>query len=99
MKTRVLARAYADEPLDRIAVGVGYGLVYIINPARTGTDREVAMWSIGFPQYAVYEFDERTYDKILAAYRSPEQRDLADLWKLAKPLKASLPDIDAVIGG
>lgn len=99
MKQRVIARAYAGEPLDRLAVGVGHGLIYIINPVLDGTDREAALWSIGFPEYAVYEFDEATYERILAAYLSPDRRGLMDLWKTARPLKAALPDIDAVIGG
>jgi hypothetical protein len=97
MKTRVIARAYADEPLDRLAVGSGDGLVYIVNPSLSGTDKEIAMWSIGFPKNAIYEFDKTIYDKILAAFQSSTKDKLAELWKLARPLKTALPDIDAII--
>ena len=99
MKMRCLARAYADKPLDRFAVGRGDGLVYIVSPDLRGTDQEVATWSIGFPPDAVYEFDESVYEGILAAFKAADSSRLDAMWKKAKPLRDALPDIDDVIAG
>lgn len=99
MKWRCLARAYGDKPLDRFAVGAGDGLIYIVNPDMRGTDQEIASWSIGFPPSAVYEFDEATYASIARAFGTADKDTLGAMWQKARPLKAELPDIDAVIEG
>jgi hypothetical protein len=97
MKVRCLARAYADKPLDRFAVGVGKGLIYIVSPELRGTDQEVAGWSVGFPVNAIYEFDEGVYENILAAFKADDRQRVGALWKKARPLTAALPDIDDVV--
>ena len=97
MKQRCLARAYGDEPLNRFAVGVGDGLVYVVSPDLPGTDGEVALRSIGFPSACIYELDDGVYESILEAYRASDRDRLDQMWRKAKPLRLTLPDIDEVI--
>lgn len=97
MKMRCIARAYGDKPLDRLALGHGSGMIFIVNPACSGTDQELAAESIGFPASAIFEFDEDVYERLVSALKEGNRRTLLAAWNEARPLMAHLPDIDSVL--
>jgi hypothetical protein len=66
----VIARAHAGEPLKRVAVAKGNGVVYIANPARI---TEIIVGNgepTGFPCEDIFAFESATYDILREQWRN-----------------------------
>lgn len=66
----VIARAYGGEPLRRIAVRMGRGCIYLVNPASLEAVRLGESSPIGFPESDVFYFNSDTYEKLCAEWAS-----------------------------
>lgn len=82
---RVLARAYGDRPLDRIATGATGGLVYLLNPAVVNSGDVKAMSGVGFPEWSVFGFDAALFDSLQAAWTRGDSAAVKELWVHAQP--------------
>lgn len=91
--TRCIVRAYADEPLDRIAVAFERKNVFVVKC--TAVDRGDLSGSIGFPEANIYTFDFDLFHNLMAAYQQGTP-DLVALWDSARPLEADLPLLERV---
>lgn len=85
---RCIVRAYADEPLDRVAVAFERKTVFVVS--HTAVERGDSAGAIGFPEANVFDFDSALMDELLTSYLLAND-DLATLWLKAKPLQADLP--------
>lgn len=81
---RVLARAYADQPLDRLAVGRAGGVIYL---STEGSTESFLSKGVGFPIECVFEFEPALFDSLQTAWSAGNERDLALLWAKATPLR------------
>ncbi len=90
---RCIARAYANEPLDRVAVAFERKLTFIANGKGVeNVDNLEHVGAIGFPSECVFEFDAKLFDALQTAYILGD--DLDALWAQAVPLKADLPQLE-----
>jgi hypothetical protein len=99
MKTRCIARAYGDEPLERFALGQEGGLVYLSNPSLEDEDEILALRAVGFPRKCVFVFESQIFDRLTSAYRQGDRKALESAWDTAKLLKMDLPAMDSLVGG
>lgn len=70
---RVIARGFQDEPRKVLAVPCSATHVHL-------TDEE-GNPLIGFPRAYIYEFEERRFQDLEAAYHLGHKDDLTRLWK------------------
>ena len=82
----VIAKAYGDEPLRRIATGHQRGLTYVVNPEAVENSGIEPMSGVGFPDSAVFAFDEPLFNRLRQAWEHQNNTALADLWREAEPL-------------
>jgi hypothetical protein len=83
---RVLARAYGDRPLDRIAVGSGVKVVYIAAQSVASSMAPGESGGVGFPKDCVFSFDSALYESLAQAWEAGDDASLAALWEAATPL-------------
>jgi hypothetical protein len=81
----VIARAYADKPLDRIVVERSPKLAYIASSAALSAD-DSDRTGVGFPVNNVYKFDESLFRLLVSAWESGDHKQLLDLWSRAEPI-------------
>lgn len=84
---RAIARAYGDEPLDRVVVGETASVFYIAAQSVADSMEPGELGGVGFPKNYVFQFDQRLFDSLSAAFRAGEYVELAKLWTTATPLK------------
>lgn len=84
---RVLARAYRDRPLDRIAVGENARVIYVANPSTVSSTGKCESTGTGFPKRYVFAFDSALFDSLSRAWERGDQEELSRLWKRAEPLQ------------
>ena len=82
---RVLARAYADKPLDRVLVARSPKLAYIATEMLSSTAADDSA-GVGFPVNCVFEFDETLFHSLSEAWRQGDRRSLLSLWAKAHPI-------------
>lgn len=84
MTNFVMARAFRGEPLCRVAVDHGNGLIYIANPARLDSVRKGESFPVGFPKEDVFTYDEQIFRRLRDQW---EERGTTDpeLWQKALP--------------
>lgn len=81
---RVLAKAYGNQPLERLAVGRAKRVIYL----STGGSTESSLSNgVGFPADCVFEFDRALFDSLREAWTAGDQSQLARLWAQATPLR------------
>ena len=85
---RVLAKAYGDQPLDRILIGENARVYYIANPSTVSSTGKCDSGGVGFPKAFVFEFDSALFESLQSAWASGDAA-LAALWKEATPLRRS----------
>jgi hypothetical protein len=85
---RVIARAYEDEPLDRLAVGYSQKLVYIVDQSTISSAKDDADAGVGFPADCVFEYDPNLLASLLAAYAADDRGRLYELWSRATPFRS-----------
>ena len=81
---RVIARAYGDEPLQRVVTGECGKLVYLLNPSVADANGAPEMSGVGFPLSAVYRFDLPTFESLCLAWRSGNKQELRAAWAKAR---------------
>jgi hypothetical protein len=85
LKMRVLARAYRDQPLDRMVVGENARVYYIANPSTVSSTGKCTSGGVGFPKAYVFEFDSVLFDSLERAWLARDSEALATLWQEASP--------------
>lgn len=78
--TRVLVRAYEDEPVSLISVGGRAGVVRVAKS-------EDAKAVVGFRQKNVFVFDETLFAQLLDAFNCRNAESLQKLWGKAQPFQ------------
>ena len=73
-RTAVMVRAVDDEPLARIAIAAGKGVVDVIH------DDADTHGSIGVPQRRVFAHDERLFRRMCSSYQAGQREILSSLW-------------------
>lgn len=84
---RVLARAYRDQPLDRLLVGENARVYYIANPSTVSSTGQCTSGGIGFPKACVFEFDSALFESLGKAWARRDSDALAVLWREATPYR------------
>ena len=84
---RVLARAYGDQPLDRVAVGQSEKVIYIAAESVANAMERGEPGGVGFPRNCIFEFDQDMLESLRTAYESGDTAALAALWMSALPVK------------
>jgi hypothetical protein len=85
VEMRVIARAYADRPLDRVVVERSPKLTYIASEA-AASSMEADGTGVGFPTNCVFKFDESLYRSLEEAWQAQNRERLLDLWSEAQPI-------------
>jgi hypothetical protein len=88
---RVIAKAYADEPLQRVATGICGKIVYLLNPSVAVANGTTPLSGVGFPISSVYEFHLATFESLCLAWQSGDVDELARLWGTAAPFRVVEP--------
>lgn len=83
---RALARAYGDEPLERVVTGVTPRVAYLINPSTVSSTEIEPNTGVGFPRDCVFRFDRDLFDSLSVAWREHNPGQLRSLWQKAQPL-------------
>lgn len=86
---RVIAKAYADQPLDRQLTGIRGEVVYVTNPSTGNANGTPRFSGVGFPADCVFEFDAELFDSLTNAWKASEVSALAMLWGRARPINVS----------
>lgn len=84
---RVLAKAYGDRPLDRVAVGENARVIYIANMEAANSSGIDSPEGVGFPRNCVFEFDSALFESLIEAWDRQEREQLERLWKRAVPVQ------------
>jgi len=84
---RVIARAYGDEPLQRIVTGSCGNLVYLINPSLDNANGIRPLSGVGFPKSSIYEFELATFESLCLAWRSGDPERLRRAWGMTTPME------------
>jgi hypothetical protein len=84
---RVIARAYRDRPLDRVAIGEDANVFFIAHPSTANSTGINAANGIGFPKSFVYRFDPRLFGSLEAAWENADLGRLAELWSCGEALE------------
>ena len=82
---RVLAKAYGNQPLDRVAVGSARKVIYIAAKSVARSMESGAPGGVGFPRDCVFQFDDGLFDSLKAAWEAKDERELGSLWGRAIP--------------
>lgn len=84
----VIAKAYGGEPLRRIATGHQRGLTYVVNPHVVENSDVEPLSGVGFPDSAVFRFDDNLYGEMRTAWDEGRISYLNGLWERADNLVA-----------
>jgi hypothetical protein len=83
---RVIARAYADQPLDRLAVDRAANLIYIASESAVRAASATEKTGVGFPLQSVFKFNETLFELLCGAWEAGDSARLEQLWSRAEPL-------------
>lgn len=93
---RVIARAYGDEPLDRVVVGNGKRVTYIAKASTRCSTRNITSAGVGFPKNCVFAFDPNLFRALMEAWKKEDFETLSRLWESASPLEPSAIHVEQV---
>lgn len=82
--TTVLARAWGGEPLQRLAIEEGQGVVYIAHPAYADAIEAGEAEPAGFPVEDIFEFDEAVFAVLADQWARQRATDPATWQKLKR---------------
>lgn len=85
-KMDVIARAYRGEPLHRVALEAGDGVVYLISPLAAKADHPEDR-AVGFPRRDVFRFDSELLANLTHAFQRSDSVSLIKLWQAAAPIQ------------
>jgi hypothetical protein len=80
---RAIARAYGDQPLDRVVVDRSAKLTYVAAEPAASAD---PLSGVGFPRDCVFKFDEALFRALCKAWLEGDRARLAALWEDAEPI-------------
>lgn len=80
---RVIAKAYGNEPLDRVAVERRKNLVYIVNVSQDSSALSDERAGVGFPSNCVFQYDAALFDALHDAWERGDSSALKLLWSRA----------------
>lgn len=83
---QVIAKAYGDEPLQRVVTGRAGSIVYLLHPSVVNACGTTPFSGVGFPAASVFEFDLAVFDSLSRAWQSGDLGALARAWAVATPL-------------
>jgi hypothetical protein len=83
---RVLARAYGDRPLDRVAVRFEKKVTFIAAQSVASAMQPGELGGIGFPRENVFTFDAELFESLEGAWSDGDGETLSRLWAKATPL-------------
>ncbi len=83
---RVVVRAFAGEPLERVVCGSANSIVHVLYPGSVANFEASHTGGIGFPWNDVFEFDTVVFERLRTQWA--ERRD-AD-WSDARPYVLAL---------
>jgi hypothetical protein len=84
---RVLARAYGDRPLDRVAVAFDKKVAYVAAQSVADAIQPGEIGGIGFPLDCVFAFDSALFDSLESAWSDGDGPLLQSLWSKALPIR------------
>jgi hypothetical protein len=84
---RVIARAYMDEPLDRVVVGEGKRVTYIAAHSAPCSTGNVRSDGVGFPKNCVFKYEPGLFESLSEAWKSQDSERLSLLWQRAELLE------------
>lgn len=83
----VIARAYGERPLRRMAVGSTERVTFIAAASALCAAPNPEEIGVGFPRNCVYQFEIDLFDSLDAAWSAGDDGRLAALWARAKPFE------------
>lgn len=78
---RVIAKAYDDEPIDRVVVASTPKLAYLVVGQDADDIVDDGVSGVGFPRAFVFEYDSRLMRALQTAWESGDRTRLHDLWQ------------------
>jgi len=81
-----IAMCYGDRPERRFVTGRRGRLTYVSASKENSTDCS----GVGFPNDAVFEFDERLFESLRAAWAKGDRNEIAKLKGVLKPMAPRL---------
>lgn len=84
-----IAKAYRDEPIERLVVSRAHGLTYLVNPAVAGARERIGIQGVGFPDRCVFQHDTELLRRLRDAYERQDIASLGTLWGRAKTLNGA----------
>lgn len=85
---QVIARAYGDRPLDRVAVGSTDRVTFIAAASALRAASDPDEIGVAFPRDCVFQFEADLFDSLNTAWSAKDRGRLAALWAGAKPYEA-----------
>lgn len=82
----VIAKAYGDEPLQRVVTGRAGATVYLLHPSVVNACGTAPFSGVGFPAASVFNFDLAVFDSLSRAWQSSDAAALSRAWAMATPL-------------
>jgi hypothetical protein len=82
----VIAMAYGKEPLLRIPTGSTKRVMYLRNPQHVKDGEPEPMSGVGFPLWAVFQYDSGLFESLKRAWGAGQTTELLRLWDCAMPL-------------
>jgi hypothetical protein len=82
----VIAKAYGDEPLDRLVISRSVKLTYLLNPVSREAINPDENSGVGFPNECVFRFDSELFSELGEAWAAGDRKRLEHLWDQAEPL-------------
>ena len=82
---RVIAKAYGDRPLDRVAVGWDKKVAYIAAQSVADAMADGELGGVGFPKECVFLFDPSLFESLQRAWQAGDVGELRRLWSQAEP--------------
>lgn len=88
---RVIAIAYGEKPLDRVATGETRNLIYVAAASTENAHAPRDFSGVGFPRESVYLFDAAVFEALIRAAGN-EQALKSLLDDAARPERGCLPN-------
>ena len=81
---RCIAKAYGNEPLDRLLPFDGREATVVVNPSCKNSIDGDYRGGVNFPKNCLFEADDALFSKLRSAYDSGDDVLLAALWGEAR---------------
>ena len=85
---RCIARAYGDEPLERIALSVEGSATYVVNPSYESALATGAEIRVKVGMERLFKYDHPLFEGLRSAFDLGRTQELSELWNRAAPLKS-----------